>query len=123
MINNEYVWSNEQRENIKISHIHFLKEEFFSIINDKNSLDMVSNIYEENISVLDHQINEDTQKILEIFNDFDTKSHLKNKNKLEIDREIQKGTNYCIREEENERELKVRVEIGCSLEELIPQDF
>ena len=123
MINNEYTWSEEQRENIKISHIQFLKDEFFSILEDKFSSDVISVNYEENINILDKQVNKDTQKIVKIFNDFDKKLHLKKKKQLEIDYLIQKGTNYCIREEENERELKVRVEIGGNLEDLIPQDF
>ncbi len=123
MINNEYTWSDEQRENIKISHIQFLKDEFFSILEDKFSSDVISVNYEENINILDKQVNKDTQKIVKIFNDFDKKLHLKKKKQLEIDYLIQKGTNYSIREEENERELKVRVEIGGNLEDLIPQDF
>ena len=45
-----------------------------------------------------------------------------NKRKLnKID--MQRGTNYSIREKENEREIKVRVEIGGKLEDLIDQDF
>lgn len=39
----------------------------------------------------------------------------------EID--IEKGTNYTIREIENEREVKARIEHDDKLEDLIEQDF
>ena len=71
------------------------------------------------MKIVDAQIEEDDKKIQDMFGIFFKK--LDQKSTKEV--KLEEGTNYTIRERENEREIKVRVEIGGSLEDLIEQDF
>lgn len=119
IIENEPYWTKIQISNIKNNHADFLKNEYFNIVKDIASLNIFIMIYNSNIQIVNDQINHDSKEIDNLFKKF-----LENLDKKKVEKvKLQEGTNYTIRERENEREIKVRVEIGGSLEDLIEQDF
>ena len=120
VVNTKKFWTSEQIENLKNGHIIFLKKEFFSIIKKFYPEDKIPIVYEDNEIILKQRILDDDAHFKNIFADF-----AKN---LEIKQQIRKvemeeGTNYQIREIENEREIKVRVELNGNIEDLIPTDY
>ena len=116
IVKNSPFWSDEQMYNVKNGHIHFLKQEYFNILKKKFT---IKGFFETNLPKLNSFIEEDCEKINQMFEEF-----RKNMNKRKLNKiDMQRGTNYSIREKENEREIKVRVEIGGKLEDLIDQDF
>lgn len=119
LIDSKPFWSKDQLDNLKFSHFDFLKEEFLDMIKDVSSPDQVANIYDESKSILDDQIDKDEVVIDELFKGIE--DQFKQKTSREV--EPQKGTNYTIREKETEREVKVRIQKGGKLDDLLKQDF
>lgn len=119
MINSKSFWEKDELDVIKKSHLHFLKEEFFAIVHDLAQENQFAEIFVDNNQVLENQILKDKDRTEAIFEIVEERMKLKMPRKVNA----QKGTNYTIRERENEREVKVRIESGRKLEELIEQDF
>lgn len=119
IIKNEPYWTKEQISNIQRTHEDFLKEEYLNIIKALYPPEAFIMAYNFNMKIVNDQINHDSKIIQHLFKDF--LNNLDKKKAKKVD--LQKGTNYMIRERENEREIKVRVEIGGPLEDIIEQDF
>ncbi|KAK8854159.1 hypothetical protein M9Y10_016716 [Tritrichomonas musculus] len=117
-------WNEEQMLEIKLTHERFLHEEFYSIIKLTCPENTYSIIYEENIDVLNHQKNSDDDQIKKIFEKYVEINKIKSNTKEEsLQEDINKGTNYSVRETENLREIKVTVQINRDLKSEIEQDF
>lgn len=120
LVKNKSYWSNEQIDSIKDGYIDLIKDEFFKITQKYFPTKMPLIIYEENEEIINSQANEFTEKINEIFQRVTEQQRIC-ETIQEID--LEKGTNYTIRETENEREVKARIESNGKLEDLIEQDF
>ena len=112
----------EKVDNIKNSHVAFLKEEFFSIIKNLSPQKSFNSVYEDNLDVLNEQIEKDSKEISdrskEAESNIEKLRETKNMNNEYLD-----GTNVTIRQAENVREIKVEVEINSDLKGIIDQDF
>lgn len=113
-------WTDEEIEGLKNSYVNFLKEEYFDIIKYNYPIEKIPIIYANNEKMLLYIIKQAYEEFEFIFREYKKKIELKNQIR-EV--EMEKGTNYTIRERENEREIKVRVELDGNLEKLIPTDF
>ena len=113
--------SPEKADSFIIEHVSFLKEEYFTMIKSLSDSKFFNIDYEENIDILNQQIENDIQAI----NDHAQREKEKYEKALidNVEEEIQKGANYCIREAENVREIKVQINVGEKLEDVIKQDF
>lgn len=120
MTEDECYLTEDQMDNIKNSHINFLKNEFFNIIKSIYPKEKIPDVYHDNENILLDQIKKDFHSLSLIFTKFVQKLKIQ---KLEKSIEMEQGTNYTIRERENEREIKVRVEINGDIEKLIPTDY
>ena len=118
LIKHKNYWTEEQLNNLKLSHVDFLKDEFFAMIRDFCSKKDSNIVYFSKKSILENQISNDIKRLTEIFEEIEEKQK-----KVQIKVDAQKGTNYTIREKENEREVKARIDKEGKLEDLIPQDF
>lgn len=119
LVNSQLYWNDEEIDNLQKGHYNFLKEEYFSIIKHHYLPDKIPIIYSDNYNILTEQKKNDSQNINQIFDDFKKKIELKKQERLI---KLEEGTNYMIKERENEREIKVRVEINGDIEKLIPPD-
>lgn len=106
-------WKQYQLTIIMNTHKRFLEEEFFSIISEICSEMIYDIVYEDNFDILETQINEDKDIIIEIFEPYQQKIDTKNDLKEEkLEDNLNKGTNYLMKETENIREIKVSVQIN-----------
>ena len=110
----------EKVQNIINEHIQFIKEEFFNIIQSLSDKKFLNVLYEDNIDILNNQINED---IRDINNFVEKKKTECDKNYSNNEYLIDPGTNYSIREAQNEKELKILIDVGKDLNTEIKQDF
>ena len=118
------LWKQDQLTIIMNTHKRFLEEEFFSIISEICSEMIYDIVYEDNFDILETQINEDKDIIIEIFEPYQQKIDTKNDLKEEkLEDNLNKGTNYLMKETENIREIKVFVQINKDLKSEIEQDF
>ena len=119
VINNNYDWTKEKRNDLIESHVQFLKEDFFQIFKKTYLNDDINKYYKECISILNSQIQSDKVELIEYFNIIikSTKKEVRNKSTLN------RGTNYTIREVEHKKEIKVTVEVDGELKNEIAQDF
>lgn len=106
------------------TYVDFLKNEYFDIIRWNTKEKIYDMIYEENYDFVENQIKTDKNKIDELFQIFIDKINTK-KNTVEQDikEDIQKSTNYAMKETENLREIKVNVQVNQDLKSEIEQDF
>lgn len=118
MIKTKSFWSDKQLNSIKLSHQNFLKKAYFEIIKHQCPPNLFSVVYADNNDILYDQVFESNDKIVEIIK----KVNIKQKREFR-EADAQKGTNYTIRERENEKEVKVRIESGGELKDFIKQDF
>lgn len=123
-INSKFYWTEEQMDLMLNTYIDFLKEEFFDIIQLNSTEQIYNMIYEDNYDIVENQIKNDKIKIQELFKAFIDKINTKKIPKeQDIKEDIQKGTNYAMKETENLREIKVTVQINQDLKSEIEQDF
>ena len=128
IISNEKYWDENGKENIKNSHISFLKNYFFNII--KTAIhpgDVVRFVYNQSKSILNHQIKNDMDSIEELVNQTKPNNQIQKRHQSsnidEVKNKSRKGTNYTIRETEFTREILVTVDIENDLKSEIAQDF
>lgn len=130
IINNEKFWLENEKDNLKNSHVQFLKEEFLNIIKMIYPNDVIKSIYEEYKTILYDQIQNDLNVIDKYFIKFTKKQALNQINKCagiqkmnDIKNIKKRGTNYAVREAEHTREIKVTVQVNSDLTSEILQDF
>lgn len=123
-INSKFYWTEEQMNVMLNTYVDFLKNEYFDIIRWNTKEKIYDMIYEENYDFVENQIKTDKNKIDELFQIFIDKINTK-KNTVEQDikEDIQKSTNYAMKETENLREIKVNVQVNQDLKSEIEQDF
>ncbi|KAK8883631.1 hypothetical protein M9Y10_042726 [Tritrichomonas musculus] len=119
LIKSRPYWTNEQLNDFFGNHFNFLKKEFLSIIHDYHKPNQSSLVYSKNKSILDDQISDARIKLSQLLNE----AKLNQKQDIIRKVDFKNETNYTIRERENEREIKARIEKKGKLEDLIPQDF
>ena len=120
----KFYYTNEQLHIIKDSHISFVKQEFFDIIQAINFGKFLDIAYEDNCDILEKQIKKDSQKIEQMFAKFYQRIHARNTAmEMDVKDGFQRSSNYSMKETENLREIKVAVEIGADLKSVIEQDF
>ena len=122
VINSEIYWTPEKKNSIEISHINFLRKEFYSIISKLYSRKDFARIFDSSLSILEYQICEDRKLIHDFFVDLENNYEKSEDKIVDLMDEMNERTNYSIRENEKEREIKVVVESG-NLTDEIPQDF
>ena len=113
----------QQMDAFQNSHIQFLKDEFLDIIRliDENS---IYSIYEENYDILEDRINNSKDLLYSFLEPFrDQVYRKKTIQTMDIKEQIQKGSNYTMKERENIREVKVIIQINKNLKSEIEQDF
>ena len=73
-------------------------------------------------SILENQVNQDRIALNQFFVEFENKYKSSDDQVVDFIDEMNKGTNYSIRETERVKEIKVIAEAG-HLQDIIPQDF
>lgn len=123
-INEKYFWTEEQMDLLTKTHFSFLKDEFYDIIQLTISEKIYNIIYEENFDIVEIQMKKSKEKLNEIFKPYIEKIKIKkNPQEQNLQEKIKKGANYCMKETENLREIKVTVQIKKDLRSEIEQDF
>lgn len=97
---------------------------FYDIIQLTSSEKIYNIIYEENFDIVEIQMKKSKEKLNEIFKPYIEKIKIKkNPQEQNLQEKIKKGANYCMKETENLREIKVTVQIKKDLKSEIEQDF
>lgn len=122
IINSQIYWPPEKKDFIEISHVNFLRKEFYCIINALYPKEKIPNALNFNRSILEERIIKDRSNIKKFFANFEKKYELTKDQIVDFSDEMRKGTNYSIRETEKVKEIKVVVESG-HLTDAIEQDF
>lgn len=124
IINGRCYWDNDQKDSIENSHINFLEEEFYSIIDEFYSKKNFQHVFSCCQSILQSRIERDIKIIKKYFADLEQKFNSSGEitQPFSMLDEINKRTDYSIRESEKVREIKAVVEAGHLIDE-IEQDF
>lgn len=128
IINGQFYWDLEKRDSIENSHINFLEKEFYSIIAEFYSKRDYPHVLKCCQSILQNKIEKDIKIIKKYFTDLENNAAGNHSNDNDISKpitmldEMNKRTDFSIRESERVREIKVVVEEGHLVNE-IEQDF
>lgn len=121
-IKKEKFISKAKRWHILNSHNHFLKTQYFDIVQHLTHANDFTFVYEKNISVFKKQFDLDKIEINKYFKELDlVNEKIKNEEKSIV--KIKEQLNYNIKEVENVKELRVLVDSGEKLENYIKTDF
>lgn len=116
--------SEEEIDLFTKTHFNFLKTEFFDIIKISCEEKIHNIIYQENYDILENQMKADKEKINNIFKSFIEKNKIrKNIKEQDVKKKIQEGANYCMKETENIREIKIVIQTKKDLKSEMKQDF
>lgn len=122
IILDQFYWSPEKKDLIINSHDYFLKNELFSIISSLYTKKEYPLVLQSCNSILENQVNQDRIALNQFFVEVENKYKSSDDQVVDFIDEMNKGTNYSIRETERVKEIKVIAEAG-HLQDIIPQDF
>ena len=122
IIHEQFYWSPEKKDLIINSHDYFLKNELFSIISSLYTKKEYPLVLQSCNSILENQVNQDRIALNQFFVEVENKYKSSDDQVVDFIDEMNKGTNYSIRETERVKEIKVIAEAG-HLQDIIPQDF
>lgn len=122
-IDQKHYWNENQIENFTNSHILFLEEEYYRIIQKATIEPLYDSLFENNLETLEKMRNENIEKIQEIFKTYKEYIQIKNTlNTQDVNDVGRKQTNYVLKEKEINKQIKIVIDVN-QLESEIEQDF